>query len=91
MENVEMRTHLLPQQRRTHKKRQQTLQILGLRESRCGTILRRLDMKFMQSSDGEHRRALPREQLLGVFLVDIRFCDTEWNCIFDLPGLPQRI
>jgi hypothetical protein len=68
VENIEMSTHLLSKQRRTHNERKETLEILSLRKnSRCA-IISRLDMKFMQTSNGKHGRALPREQALVVFL-----------------------
>lgn len=68
MKLIEMSTHLLPKQGRTHNKRKQTLQVLSLRENRRRTIICRLNMEFMVTSNREDGRALPREQGLGVFL-----------------------
>jgi hypothetical protein len=68
VENIEMGTHFLPKKGRTHNERKKTFEILGLCENSRSTIIGRLDMEFMQSSNGKHGRALPRKQALSVLL-----------------------
>ena len=68
VENIEMGTHFLPKQRRTHDERKETLEILSLRENSRSTLIGRFDMEFMQTSNGKHGRALPRKQGLSVLL-----------------------
>lgn len=85
MENIEMSTHLLTKQRRTHNKRKQSLQILRLRKNRRSPIIRRLDMELVQTGNGKHGRALPREQRLGVFLLAMSILILQLGRMLDLP------
>lgn len=61
VEDVEMGSHLLAEQRRAHDECKKALEILRLRKHSRSTIVRWLHMEFMQTSNGEDRRALPRE------------------------------